>query len=50
MSRRVLGLLALLFVTDAILVHGRGPRPIPIVYPEGADAARPYRQHGLPLT
>jgi hypothetical protein len=49
MSRRVLGLLALLFVTDAIVVHGRGPRPTAIVYPEGGDAARLHRQHTLPL-
>jgi hypothetical protein len=28
MSRRVLSLLTLLLVADAITVHGRGPRPI----------------------
>jgi hypothetical protein len=28
MSRRLLSLLALLLVADAVVVHGRGPRPI----------------------
>jgi len=28
MSRRVLGLLSLLLVADAIFVNGRGPRPV----------------------
>jgi hypothetical protein len=40
MSRRVLCLLALLFVTDAILVNGRGPRPITLSGKEVLEVTR----------
>lgn len=47
MSRHVLGLLALLSVTDAITVHGRVARPVAIIRPDAGDAARLSRQYGL---
>ncbi|MFE1602920.1 hypothetical protein [Methylobacterium sp. ID0610] len=34
MARRSLCLFALLCVADAIVVHGRGPRPICLSHPE----------------
>ncbi len=49
MSRRALALLALLFVTDAMAVHGRGPRPLSVTRPDVSEAARLHRQYVLPL-
>ncbi|MEA1834374.1 hypothetical protein U8607_19955 [Methylobacterium durans] len=48
MSRRILSLIALLLVTDAIVVHGRGPRPSQIVAPDAGETARLGRQYVLP--
>jgi hypothetical protein len=49
MSRRVLCLLALLFVTDAITVYGRGPRAPSVTRPDISETARLQRQYGLSL-
>jgi hypothetical protein len=40
MSPRLLGLLALLFVADAIAVNGRGPRPITVGGKEVLEVTR----------
>jgi hypothetical protein len=40
MSRRILCLLALLFVADAIAVNGRAPRPVVLTGKEMLDVAR----------
>jgi hypothetical protein len=40
MSRRLLCLLALLFVADAIVIHGRGPRPINLMGKEVLEVTR----------
>ncbi|WP_336489002.1 hypothetical protein [Methylobacterium nigriterrae] len=47
MSRRILCLLALFCVADAITVHGRGPRPTQITQPDPAESARLSRQPRL---
>ena len=49
MSRRVLCLLTLLFVIDAMTVYGRGPRPLSMSRPEISETARLQRQYSLPL-
>ncbi|WP_157080586.1 hypothetical protein [Methylobacterium variabile] len=46
MSRRLIALIALAFVADAIAVHGRAPRAISIVHPEAGETVRPGRQQG----
>lgn len=43
MSRRLLCLLALLFVADAIAIHGRGPRPITLSGKEVLEVSRVIR-------
>lgn len=43
MSRRVLGLFSLLLVADAILVTGRGPRPITLNGQNTLEITRIYR-------
>ena len=40
MSRRCLCLLALLFVADAIVVNGRGPRPVTVAGKEVLEVVR----------
>jgi hypothetical protein len=40
MSRRILCILALLFVADAIAVNGRGPRPVVLSGKEVLDVTR----------
>ncbi|MBQ0821772.1 hypothetical protein HPT29_010060 [Microvirga terrae] len=40
MSRRILCLLALLFVADAIAVNGRAPRPVVLSGKEMLDVTR----------
>ncbi len=49
MSRRVLCLLALLFVSDAILVHGRGPRPVTFGSTQVLEVVRLTRLVATPL-
>ncbi len=49
MSRRVLCLLALLFVADAILVNGRGPRPVAVAGKEVLEATRLTRLYASTL-
>ena len=49
MSRRVLCLLALVFVSDAILVNGRGPRPITIGGAQVLEVTRLARLHATSL-
>jgi hypothetical protein len=44
MSRRILCLLALLFVADAIAVNGRAPRPVVLSGKEMLDVTRLARQ------
>ena len=48
MSRRVLSLLTLLLVADAITVYGRGPRPISFPGQDVREATRSDRIHTLP--
>jgi hypothetical protein len=43
MSRRLLCLLALLLVADAIVIHGRGPRPITVSGKEVLEVSRIVR-------
>jgi hypothetical protein len=40
MSRRILCILALLFVTDAIAVNGRAPRPVVLSGKDMLDVTR----------
>ncbi|GJD49545.1 hypothetical protein OPKNFCMD_2276 [Methylobacterium crusticola] len=48
MSPRLLSLLALLCVADAITVNGRAPRAIQIAYPEAGEPTRLNRPHRPP--
>jgi hypothetical protein len=50
MSRRLLCLLALLFVADAIAVHGRGPRSITLSGKEILEVSRIVRLQAPTLT
>jgi len=43
MSRRILCVLALLFVADAIAVNGRAPRPVVLSAKETLEVARQTR-------
>jgi hypothetical protein len=49
MSRRVLSLLTLLLVADAITVYGRGPRPISFPGQDVRQAALSTRSQSLAL-
>ena len=49
MSRRVLFLIALLFVADSIVVNGRSPRPIKLSGSVELEVARVSRLHPLTL-
>jgi hypothetical protein len=43
MSRRALCLLSLLLVAEAIVVNGRGPRPVSVSDPSMTEVTRIYR-------
>jgi hypothetical protein len=43
MPRRLLSLLALLLVANAIVIHGRGPRPIALSGKEVLEVSRVVR-------
>jgi hypothetical protein len=49
MSRRILCVLALLFVADAIAVNGRAPRPVVLSGKEVLDATRFTQLQVLPV-
>ena len=49
MSRRILCVLALLFVADAIAVHGRAPRPVVLSGKEVLDVNRFTHLQVLPV-
>ncbi|WP_162820304.1 hypothetical protein [Microvirga calopogonii] len=49
MSRRILCVLALLFVADAIAVNGRAPRPVVLSGKEVIEVTRQTRLQVLPV-